>query len=75
MRIQVLYFEGCPNHQPAIKLVRSLAPHATIEPVEIKTQEGAVRMRFLGSPTIHVDGVDVEPEARARTDFGFACRT
>lgn len=75
MRIQVLYFEGCPNHQAAVDLVRSLAPQATIEPVEIKTQEDAVRMRFLGSPTILVNGIDVEPEARSRSDFGFTCRT
>lgn len=75
MRIQVLYFEGCPNYRPAIDLVRSIAPDASVEAVEIQTQEEAVRMRFLGSPTIVVDGVDVEPAARARTDFGFTCRT
>jgi hypothetical protein len=75
MQIQVLYVAGCPNYQPTIDLIRSLAPQATIEPVEIKAQVDAVRMRFLGSPTILVDGVDIEPAARARTDFGFACRT
>jgi len=75
MKIQVLYFEGCPNYKPAIDLVRAVAPNATIEEVEIKTQQDALRMRFLGSPTILVDGVDVEPGARARTDFGFTCRT
>lgn len=75
MRIQVLFFEGCPNYGPAIELVRSIAPDATIEAVEIKTQQDAERMRFLGSPTILVDGMDVEPEARTRTDFGFTCRT
>ena len=75
MKIQVLFFEGCPNYKPAIDLVRWVAPNATIEEVEIKTQQDAMRMRFLGSPTILVDGVDVEPNARTRTDFGFSCRT
>lgn len=75
MRIQVMYFEGCPNYQAAIELVRSLAPHAVIEPLVIETQEDAVRRRFLGSPTILVAGLDVEPAARERTDFGFTCRT
>ncbi|MBI3839925.1 MAG: hypothetical protein HY288_18540 [Planctomycetia bacterium] len=75
MKIQVLFFEGCPNYKTAIDLVRSVAPNATIEEVEIKTPEDAERMRFLGSPTILVDGVDVEPSARTRTDFGFSCRT
>jgi hypothetical protein len=75
MKVQVLYFEGCPNYKAALDLVRAVAPRSTIEAVEIRTQEDAVRMRFLGSPTILVDGVDVEPDARARTDFGFTCRT
>ncbi len=75
MIIQVLFFQGCPNYKPAVDLVRSVAPHATIEEVEVKSPEDAERMRFLGSPTILVDGVDVEPSARMRTAFGFSCRT
>jgi hypothetical protein len=75
MKIQVLYFECCPNYTAAIDLVRAVAPSAVIEAIEIRTQEDAVRTRFLGSPTILVDGVDVEPDARARTDFGLTCRT
>ena len=30
--------------------------------------------RFLGSPTLRVDGVDVEPGARDRRDYGLKCR-
>jgi hypothetical protein len=75
MNIQVLYFEGCPNYKATLDLVHSVAGSAAIEAVQIRTQEDAVRMRFLGSPTILVDGVDVEPDARTRTDFGFTCRT
>src|SRR5260221_1619146 len=75
MRVQVLFFEGCPNYKPAVDLVRSVAPNAFVEEVEIKTTADAKRMRFLGSPTILVDGVDVEPSARTRTDYGFSCRT
>jgi len=32
------------------------------------------RLRFLGSPTVLVDGVDIEPEARHRTDYSYSCR-
>jgi hypothetical protein len=32
------------------------------------------RSRFLGSPTIRVNGRDVEPDAERRTDFGMKCR-
>jgi hypothetical protein len=34
----------------------------------------AVRKRFLGSPTVHVDGLDVEPDAVTRDDYGLQCR-
>ncbi len=78
MKLQVLYFEGCPNHPPAVELMREVAAElgidAAVEVVEVKDQAEAERLRFLGSPTLRVDGVDVEPEARTRTDFAFSCR-
>lgn len=37
--------------------------------------EDAVRLRFLGSPTVRIDDVDIEPAARLRTGFGIMCRT
>ena len=78
-RIEILYFEGCPNHEPATALarevVRELGLGAEIREVEVKGPEDAARLGFLGSPSIQVDGVDIEPEARNRNDFGFACRT
>lgn len=79
MKVEVLFFEGCPNHKPAVELARDVARElgvpAEVEEVEVLSSEDAKRLRFLGSPSIHVDGVDVEPRARAMTDFGFTCRT
>ena len=79
MKIQILFFEGCPNHHPATELVREVTTalniDVTIEEVEIQGPEDSVRRRFLGSPSILVDGVDVEPASRSRTDFGYSCRT
>lgn len=79
MRVEVLFFEGCPNHKPAVELARDVARQlgvtAEVREVEVKSQEDVLRLRFLGSPSIHVNGVDVEPAARGRTDFGFTCRT
>jgi mercuric ion transport protein len=75
MKVQVLYFQGCPNHKPAVNLIRSVDPDAMVEEVEVNSPADAERLRFLGSPTILVDGIDVEPSARNRTDFGFSCRT
>ena len=79
MRIEILFFHGCPNHASAVELVRDvvaeLGVHADVVEVELVDPADAGRLRFLGSPTIQVNGADVEPAARDRTDFGFSCRT
>lgn len=79
MNVRVLYFVGCPNHAPAVELVRDvvakLGVEAEVVEVEVTNPADAERLRFLGSPTILVDGVDIEPAARDRADFGFSCRT
>ena len=82
MKIEVLYFAGCPNSAPTISLVREVVRESGVEAevaevaeVEVLSAEQAQSLGFLGSPTVRVDGLDVEPEARAATQFGFGCRT
>jgi len=78
MRIEILYFEGCPNHMPTVERVKrtvaNLGVQAQIEEVEVASPEQVEQLRFLGSPTVLVNGVDVEPEARNRTDYSYSCR-
>lgn len=77
-RVEILYFDGCPNREPARALVERIAAELRIEPqidlVEVADADTAVRLRFLGSPTVRVDGRDVEPGADARREFVFSCR-
>jgi hypothetical protein len=77
-RVEILYFEGCPNHEPARALVERLASELRVEPeidlVEVADPEAAATLRFLGSPTVRVDGMDVEPGAEERRNFAFSCR-
>ena len=77
-RVEILFFEGCPNQEPARALVERLARELRIEPdiefVEVADPEAAVKLRFLGSPTVRVNGVDVEPGAAERRDFAYSCR-
>jgi len=77
-RVEILYFEGCPNHEPARALVERLAGELDVEPeielVEVADPDAAIALRFLGSPTVRVNGVDVEPGAEERRDFAFSCR-
>jgi hypothetical protein len=77
-RVELLYLDGCPNHEPLHQRVRDLVNahnlQATIETVPVGSDEEARARHFLGSPTLRVDGVDVEPDADQRTDFGMKCR-
>src|SRR6266851_2433677 len=79
MNIEVLYFEGCPNHLPAIEMLRetlkSLGRQDEIHQVEVHTQSDAQAMAFVGSPSIRINGADIEPWARTAKAFGLSCRT
>ena len=79
MNIEVLYFEGCPNHLTAIEMVReilkSLGRQDEIHQVEVRTQADAEAIAFVGSPSIRVNGADIEPWARTAKAFGLSCRT
>jgi hypothetical protein len=77
-RVEILYFQGCPNHEPTLELVERVAKELRVDPlielVEVPDNEMATRLRFLGSPTVRIDGRDVEPGAEERTDFVLSCR-
>jgi hypothetical protein len=76
--VEILSFEGCPNREGAVALVERVSRELGIEPelrlVNVPDPETAERARFLGSPTIRVDGHDVEPSADERGTFVLACR-
>jgi hypothetical protein len=78
MTIELLYFDGCPSHDALLprlrELLRDLDVQVEIELRRVETPEAAEADRFLGSPTVRIDGRDVEPGAHSRTDFGLKCR-
>lgn len=78
MRIELLYFDGCPNHEAFLPHLRELlSRERRTEEVRLRrveSPEHAERERFLGSPTLRIDGRDVEPGAAERGDFGLQCR-
>lgn len=78
MKVEVLYFRGCPNHQQAVEnaiiAAREEGVTISLNEVEIHTPEEAQEMFFLGSPSVRVNGLDIEPAARKATGFGLGCR-
>lgn len=56
------------------EVLRDLGVQAQIDEIEVRSPEDAHRLRFLGSPSVRVNDVDVEPGAQSRTDYALSCR-
>jgi 2-phospho-L-lactate guanylyltransferase (CobY/MobA/RfbA family) len=67
MKVELLKSAGCAHSVEAEALLRdvlgALAPEATLAITVIETAEQAAATRFAGSPTILLDGIDLEPDA------------
>jgi len=78
--VEVLTFEGCPNGPAALQLVEQVSRELRLDPeirlVDVPDQEAAIGARFLGSPTIRVDGADIDPHIRSADSsaVGVSCR-
>ena len=77
MRIELLYFDGCPKYPVAeeelLRVLREEGIEAEVELVAINTDEEARRLGFPGSPTMRIDGRDLFP-APDRREVGLGCR-
>ena len=78
MKVEVLYFDGCPHHPEAVQLVREVLEQTGIRAdlVEVAVNDAAQaeRLKFVGSPTVRVNGEDIEPGATERTGYALSCR-
>jgi len=78
MKVEVLYIAGCPNHRPIVERVKKMLQQVRVSvpltETEIHDENEAQRAGFLGSPTIRINGLDVDPESRAKAGTGMACR-
>lgn len=76
MRIEILYVPGCPNYQPAVErlqaVLESQSLQAEIRCVPISSEDQARALLFPGSPTIRIDGEDVEQHETVTPSL--ACR-
>jgi hypothetical protein len=76
--VEVLTFKGCPHAEPAVALaervVAEVAVDAVVRRVDVPDMEAAVEQRFLGSPTIRLDGRDIAPAEGERDDYALSCR-
>lgn len=77
MKIEFLYFKDCPGYESALSLLEQILLEndtaVSIEKIEITTQELAIQHRFLGSPSIRINGKDIEGRDEA-SEYGLKCR-
>jgi hypothetical protein len=77
VKIEMLFWDGCPSHPEALELLRDVLRERGVEdPIELRevfTLEDAVEHGFPGSPTIRIDGRDVDP-AGATDPPALTCR-
>ena len=76
MKVEVLFVPGCPNYAPAVERVKKVLASESlkqeVEGIPVNTLEDARALMFPGSPTIRINGDDVETtEANVP---GLACR-
>lgn len=77
-RIELLYFEGCPTYKPVRQIIAEVLV-ATRVPGEVRminvtSEVQARQLKFIGSPTVRIDGRDVDPSADGAQQYGLKCR-
>ena len=76
--VELLFFAGCPNHAVFLPHLQQLLDKhdisSPVQLVEVTDDEHAHRTGFLGSPSLRINGVDVEPGADSRNNYGLQCR-
>ncbi len=76
MRVSFLYYEECSSHDLALERLREVVAEVGIpnevEVIKVETEDQARELRFVGSPTIRVDGQDIDPPIDSR--YGLTCR-
>jgi 3-keto-L-gulonate-6-phosphate decarboxylase len=75
LQVRILYSEGCANTPPTVELVKKVAQELNVsirvDMIAVRTLEEAQELRFLGSPTVQIDGIDIEPSSLDNPIFGL----
>jgi hypothetical protein len=77
-RVEFLWFDGCPGHERARALldevISDTAPGTAVTSINASDPAVAAAHRFPGSPTIRVDGRDIDPALVDPGDYTPRCR-
>jgi hypothetical protein len=75
VRVSFLYYEECPSHDLALERLREVMDEegipGEVEVIKVETEDQARQLRFVGSPTIRVDGQDIDSPSDPR--YALTC--
>ena len=78
MKVEVLYVAECPSHPATVKLVRDVLGSqglvADIQEVLVADERMANQLRFCGSPTVRINGRDVDGTTADSQNCALSCR-
>lgn len=78
MKVELFFFDGCRSYEQALANVknalRAEGLPEMVETIPVTSNEDAQAKRFLGSPTIRIDGIDLEGADADARGYGFGCR-
>ena len=75
MKVEFFYFDGCPSHEPAYENLKEVllekGIESEIESIKVNSTDDAAKLRFQGSPSIRIDGKDIEGKEEG---YSYSCR-
>ena len=76
MKVELLYFDGCPSWQSGLKnlqvALKTNGMDESVELVQVMDNDDAARRKFLGSPSFRINGIDLWDEER--DTYSLSCR-
>ncbi len=76
MKVELLYFDGCPSWQSGLQNLHSALNTnglpVSVELVQVMDNDDAARKKFLGSPSFRINGIDLWEEER--DVYSMSCR-
>ncbi|HEK25193.1 MAG TPA: DUF2703 domain-containing protein [Hydrogenobaculum sp.] len=77
-KIEFLFFQGCPNSEPTyqnlLEALKELNINIPINSIDVKDLETAQKVKFMGSPSIYVNSIDIYT-GKAPDQISYSCRT
>jgi len=78
MKVELLYTDLCPHYKEALHILQDILKEIgsgkPITMTRIRTEKDANEHRFSGSPTVRINGKDVDPKFRDNGTYGLRCR-